>query len=210
MLIQCLDVAGVEAYLIGLRLPYKSGLKSDSCPYAKWIGPKDKELAMKQVTAGSSHRKSIRLLDAWFKITAPLYWWKQMDTYRSGVDKVSESTMHCLMKDPIKESHFEWQLANYPKKKELLEELEKLRKAGDFKTLNALLPQSYLQTRVLKCSYEALHKIYEERKTHKLKEWQILCQELEKLPFSYLITEKDDFKEYDQEKEKNNQSQAIG
>ncbi len=186
MRINCFEIRGVEMAIKAMRLPYKSGLVSDS--YLSYIGPKDRELAMKLIKAGSDHRKFLRLINAWFEIDAPLYWWKQMDTYHAGVDKVSESTMHCLMKTPIAPGLFEGRLESYPKRDELTRELEGLRQAGDFETLNATLPQSFIQRRIVKCSYEALHAIYHARKNHKLKEWQFFCERLENLPYSYFIT----------------------
>lgn len=180
------EVSGIAQALTAMRLPYKSGSKSDSNGYE--IGPKDYELSMKLIQAGPDHRKFLRLIDAWIEITAPLYWWKQFDTYRFGVEKVSESTMHCLMKEPIKVSCFEENLIGVPDKEKLLECLNQLREAGDFKTLNALLPQSYLQTRIVKCSYEALHTMYHARKSHKLSEWRKFCKVLEDLDFSSFIT----------------------
>lgn len=220
MKIKTLEIAGLEPAIKAMRLPMKSGDKSDSraawcgtgsdctgCPYEKsclvvelnptLIGPKDHELSMKLCKAGSDHRKHIRLIDVWVEIQAPLFWWKEMDTYRFGVDKESESTMHTLMKQPLSLSDFELPERDDPEADlfwnheiyDHLQELEALRRAGDFESLNALLPQSYLQTRIVKFSYEALRMIYQARKNHKLKQWHTFCDWIETLPYSEFITE---------------------
>ncbi len=108
-----LEVAGMDAAIEAMRLPMKSGDKSDS----KWdrycdeepvyvVGPADCHLSAKLIKAGSSHRKHLRLIDVWLKIRAPRYWWTEFDTYRVGVDKVSESTMHRILKDKISRHDF--------------------------------------------------------------------------------------------------------
>ena len=210
MKIATLEVGGFHPAMIAMRLPMKSGDKSDSryeysdsdvdgdwgeCWYE--IGPKDHELSMKLIKAGSDHRKHIRLIDVWVEIQAPLYFHKQLDTYRFGVDKVSESTMHTLMKKPLSLSDFELPERDDPNAEyyfnheiyDHLQELETLRLTGDFEGLNAMLPQSYLQTRIMKFSYEALRNIYHARKNHKLKQWHVFCDWIETLPYSEFITE---------------------
>lgn len=245
MKIKVLKVAGIEEAIKAMRLPMKSGDKSDSdncwdrwngmdetplcknCPKAKWtlgakhdgkqwrepvpifectqnreyypfwvVGPKDHGLSMKLIKAGSDHRKHIRLIDVWMEIKAPLYIWKEFDTYRFGVDKVSESTMHTLMNKEITVDDFE--MIDSDKDfisnedaygNSYLNSLNICRVHGDFASLNALLPQSYLQTRIVKVSYEALRNMYHARKNHKLKEWHQFCEVLEQLPYSEFITE---------------------
>ncbi|WP_304762587.1 hypothetical protein [Faecalibaculum rodentium] len=234
MEVKILRVAGIVEATKAMRLPMKSGDKSDSdycwdrchdmeeealckyCPHAKrengefectackeymgiWVmGPKDHDLSMKLIHAGSDHRKHIRLIDVWMEIKAPLYWWKETDTYRFGVDKVSESTMHTLMSKEITINDFE---CTESSKEELtfshdcgyypswIDTLERMRRVDRFEELNQALPQSYLQTRICKLSYEALRNIYHARKDHKLKEWHLFCETLERLPYSEFITE---------------------
>ena len=220
MKIATLEVGGFHPAMIAMRLPMKSGDKSDSgwtadtrgeewfgVPYcAYWnywtaesyfIGEKDHELATMLCKAGRDHRNSIRQIDAWAVVEAPLFWWKQMDRYRIGVERSSESTMHTLMKQPLSLSDFELPERSDPNADmywnheiyDHLQELEALRQAGDFEGLNALLPQSYLQTRIMKFSYEALRNIYHARKNHKLKQWHVFCDWVETLPYSEFITE---------------------
>lgn len=121
-----------------------------------WVmGPKDHELSMRLIKAGSDHRKHIRLIDVWMEIKAPMYWWKETDTYRFGVDKVSESTMHTLMNKKITVDDFEMTDNNKDFMSveddygnSYLNSLNFCREHSDFVRLNELLPQSYLQTRI--------------------------------------------------------------
>lgn len=219
MKITTLEFAGLDSALTAMRLPMKSGNKSDSCWSGKMddddfqymispygydeyngcyrVGPNDHKLSMKLCNAGSDHRKHIRLIDVWVEIQAPLFWWKEFDTYRFGVDKVSESTMHTLMKKELTVDDFELNdmatnclterkdAEYYPS---FIDDLEDLRKYGDFESVNAMLPQSYLQTRICKISYEALRNMYHARKNHKLKQWHQFCEWIETLPYSEFIT----------------------
>lgn len=191
MQIEVLEFAGIEPAIRAMRLPHKSGEKSDSDDVSNpnsdkcyRIGPKDHELSMKLIKAGSDHRKHIRLIDAWFEIQAPLYWWKQLDTYRFGVDKVSESTMHTIMNQELSVDDFEC-----PIFETMLSALNIAIQENDFQFVAANLPEGYLQTRIVKCSYEALRNMYQSRKNHKLKEWRMFCKFLEYLPYSEFICE---------------------
>lgn len=237
MKVETMLVAGIIPAIRAMRLPMKSGSKSDSgfcdfemspkcncCPYASWredssdmkcecpeesfhgawaIGEKDHELSMKLIKSGSDHRKHIRLIDVWMEIEAPLFWWKEFDTYRMGVDKVSESTMHTITKEPFDHMQFETEgmqdpvilesaidNLNYLRDKWLNEANEE-EKHSLWKSIICLLPESYLQTRIVKCSYEALNAIYHARKNHRLKEWRQFCKTLETLPYSEFITGED-------------------
>lgn len=223
MEIKVLDVAGFRGAIRAMRLPMKSGDRSDSfvchsilnrieedycktCPHRRSdhegpfecrkdapdyiIGPKDHSLSMKLIKAGPDHRKHIRLIDAWMEIQAPLYWWKEFDTYRMGVDKISESTMHTIMNEEITQEDFDlsaWDDREFAREW-IVNLCDELRLRGEFDRLNQLLPQSYLQTRIVKCSYEALHNMYQARHNHKLSEWRYFCRKLEELPYAEFIT----------------------
>ena len=198
MFIRILQVAGFHPAVQAMRLPLDSGDRSDTNFDASYsgIGPKDMELSMKLIQAGSSHRKHIRLIDVWFEIQAPLYWWNEFDTYRLGVDKVSESTMHTLTKHEITTDDFEldeWkdpETGDLPKPLEdFIDWIERWRKISDVQKLKEVLPSAYLQTRIVKCSYEALNAMYHDRKNHKLREWRFFCEYLTTLPYSSFITE---------------------
>lgn len=207
MEIKLLEAAGFCPSMLAMRLPMKSGDQSDSqfvvteTAYYQTsefvIGKKDHKLSMKLIKAGASHRKHIRLIDAWFEIKASRAFWSEFDTYRYGVDKVSESTMHRIMKDEITIEDFTeetsedvvelfLQFVEMVKRHEELTENEKLNR------VKSTLPEGYMQKRIVKLSYEALHAIYHDRRTHRLKQWQQFCDVVETLPYSEFITEKED------------------
>ena len=116
---------------------------------------------------GNGHDKFLRMLRVDLRITAPLYWWKQFDTYKVGTVTQSESTMHTLMKSPITQNMFESGL--HP---DILNILENMRLAGNFDGLNNLLPHSFLQTRMVSTNYAVLQNIIRQRRGHKLREWR--------------------------------------
>lgn len=116
---------------------------------------------------GNGHDKFLRMFQVNLLITAPLYWWKQFDTYKVGTVAQSESTMHTLMKSPITQDMFERGL--HP---DILNILENMRLAGNFDGLNNLLPHSFLQTRLVSTNYAVLQNIIRQRRGHKLPEWR--------------------------------------
>lgn len=157
------------------------------------IGDNDMKLAKKLITGGSEHRKFLRQIVVAVDITAPLYWWKEFDTYKVGTVANSTSTMHKLATTPITMDCFE--LDDYEGGLELsidgiygfescrinetlIEGLEFLRKAyletkdkRYWKELIRWLPEGWLQTRTITLNYENLFTIYNQRKNHKLNEW---------------------------------------
>lgn len=199
MEIEIMEVAGFEPAIQAMRLPMKSWDKADS----DWdftygdnftIGTKDHELSMKLIKSGSDHRKHIRLIDVWMRVKAPRAWWSEFDTYRMGADKVSESTMHRILKDEVTSDDFCSDYTDHVTVMCFLDLLHAIKKNDEFTEVEKLnivkmnLPEGYLQTRIVKCSYEALHNMYKARKNHKLREWREFCQEIEKLPYSEFIT----------------------
>ena len=130
-----------------------------------------KERALKLAGLGKGHDKFLRMIVVTLDITAPLYWWKQFDTYKVGTVAQSESTMHTLMKKPLTPEMFEGGLADL-----LLGHLEELRQRGDFATLNRHLPQSFLQRRIVQTNYAALANIIVQRTGHKLPEWKTFIE----------------------------------
>lgn len=130
-----------------------------------------KERALKLAGLGKGHDKFLRMIVVTLDITAPLYWWKQFDTYKVGTVAQSESTMHTLMKNPLTPEMFEGGLAD-----PLLGHLEELRQRGDFATLNRHLPQAFLQRRIVQTNYAALAGIVCQRKGHKLPEWKAFTE----------------------------------
>lgn len=166
-------------------------IDEDCCEFAA-IGPKDMKLAQLLIAGGSEHRKFLRQIEVSVDITAPLYWWKEFDTYKVGTVANSTSTMHKLTSKPITMDCFEiddyqsltWKntTSNYSYGesyiKTLIDGLEGLRlkylDTGDkkyWKELVRWLPEAWLQTRTVTMNYENLLSIYHQRKNHKLNEW---------------------------------------
>ena len=140
------------------------------------------------------HDKFLRQIGVILDITAPLYWWKQMDTYKVGTVAQSESTMHTLLKKPITNDCFEsGKVPDF-----YINFLEDLRQDGDFVKLNAWLPQSWLQRRIWTGNYAVLKNIVSQRENHKLPEWKFFLDALlpalghpELLPVKYPFSRDD-------------------
>lgn len=207
----------------GMRNPMNSWDKSDSGWYSiandqhlteKYcVGYNDVNLMKKLAKVGTDHRKFMRMMPVYVRITAPLYWWKEFDTYKVGTVANSCSTMHKIQAKEFKMDDFSCEHLDI-RTKALLEEtikaLNDYRKlyieynAGDFEIKGCpskkdiwwqmiqLLPSSYNQTRNVMMNYEVLANIYHSRKNHKLDEWRDFCKWIEeKVPYSWLITEID-------------------
>lgn len=145
------------------------------------LGENDKSL-IKKLINNPSERKFLRQIFVSLNIKAPLYWWKQFDTYKIGVTTNSESTMHNLLKRKLTQNDFE-----NPIESLILELLNIFISNKDFKNTNNNLPHSFLQERHITCNYEVLKNIYKNRKNHKLNEWKILCKNIEILPYFDLL-----------------------
>ena len=207
------EVYGWEAAIRGMRNPMNSWKKSDSGMaldehYFEYfdIGDNDYELMMKLRNAGTDHRKFMRMIVVSFDITAPLYWWKEFDTYKVGTVANSCSTMHKIHSKPIELSDFsiddfiidEDDTIDLTLKDcfwNVVTDCEALRlkyletkDAKYWKGLIQLLPSSYNQKRTVMLNYEVLANIYKSRKNHKLDEWHTFCDWIESLPYSELIT----------------------
>ena len=195
-----------EGALRGMRNPMNSWEKSDSpfTPSGVWyIGDKDLKLAQRLILAGNEHGKFMRQIFVSVDITAPIFWWKEMDTYKVGTTANSTSTMHKLISKPITEEDFEftsdWDLDFNMAKGYIIEYCENLRtkyvETKDrryWRDLIEILPQSYLQTRTWTANYAILRNIYFQRQNHKLKEWHKFCKWIETLPYAKeLITLKE-------------------
>lgn len=148
------------------------------------IGKNDMDLAQRLIRAGSEHRKFMRQIFVSVDITAPIYWWKEFDTYKVGTTANSTSTMHKLATTPISLECFEIDDLNYnlfPSENQItyfIQFLEELRwkylETKDkryWKELIRWLPESWLQTRTVTMTYENLFSICHQRKDHKLNEW---------------------------------------
>lgn len=192
-----INVYNVLPAIQGIRNVMKSWDKSDSVGH-EWtsyvLGEKDKELALKLVKAGPDHRKFLRQIFVSMNITAPLYWWKEMDTYKIGTTTNSESTMHTLTNRLLTKDDFSWDsMSTYRINllKLLNEGIELYQKTGDKRIWRELiqdLPSSFNQMRTWTANYEVLRNIYHARKHHKLDEWREFCSVIESLRHSELIT----------------------
>ena len=197
-------VYNFENAIRGMRNPLNSWDKSDSY-YDKGgnfvIGENDLKLALKLANAGSDHRKFLRQIFVSMDISAPFYWWKEFDTYKVGTVANSCSTMHTIHKKEFELGDFSWeQLDEYGltileatidylnHNRELFIETNNKRY---WYNMIQILPTSYNQLRTLTLNYEVLRNMYHSRKAHKLDEWRELCDAIEQLPYSVLITEKE-------------------
>ena len=167
---------GYEEALFGIGLSYGkvSGYATpeEAMQHDEWS--RLCELAPKLASRGGGHDKFLRQIGVILDITAPLYWWKQMDTYKVSTVAQSESTMHTLMKNPITQDCFEFgYVPDF-----YIDFLEDLRKHKDFSTLNACLPQSWLQRRIWTGNYAVLKNIILQRENHKLPEWKFFFDAL--------------------------------
>lgn len=163
-----------------------------------FVGEKDMELAMKLCKAGSDHRKFMRQIFVSVDITAPLYWWKEFDTYKVGTVANSCSTMHRIHATPITMSDFSHEKVSDAGRTYLgmIVEFLEIQRQNFVKTGNSeywndliqILPTSYNQMRTVTLNYENLRNIYHSRKNHKLTEWHDVCRWIERLPYSCFVT----------------------
>ncbi len=190
-------VMNLENAMRGARNPLNSWDRMDSGyneagEYV--LGERDLDLARRLCAAGSDHRKFLRQILVTMDITAPLYWWKEFDTYKVGTVANSTSTMHKLHARPLALEDFSTDhltpasLAEFERYVGYLEEVRRRFVAGkdraDWYDLIQLLPSSYNQMRTVTMNYEVLVHIYFARRDHKLEEWHTLCAAILELPYA--------------------------
>lgn len=187
----------MENAMRGARNPMNSWDRADSY-YDEGgsfhLGPNDMNLAKRLRLAGSDHRKFIRQIFVSVDITAPLYWWKEYDTYKVATVANSTSTMHKIHAKPFTLSDFSHDHLTEEGLESLyrtVEDLERIRlrfiegkKKEDWYTIIQLLPSSYEQMRTCTMNYESLINMYFSRKSHKLEEWHIFCDWIKNLPYA--------------------------
>ena len=205
----CLPNSCITCQYGGCQEPRDDAYHWDPCagdvgwtPYL--IGEADMNLAQRLIKGGAPHEKFLRQIFVTVDITAPLYWWKEMDTYKVSTIANSTSTMHKLASTPITLDCFEiddlndgnLSIGNYNCLKfmynQIIDDCEALRQKyletkdkRYWKELIRWLPEGWLQTRTWSANYEVLRNIYHWRRTHKLTEWQKFCTEfIEKLPYA--------------------------
>lgn len=200
--IENIDVYGFEAAIRGARNPMNSWHLMDSCTNNGEfeIGEKDYDLLRRLTIAGPEHRKWNRMVTVTMDITAPLYFFKEWDTYKVATVANSCSTMHKIQAKEFTLDDFSHEhLEEYPRwlLSEVIKELNKNRE--DFNETKdkdywwqmiQLLPSSYNQKRTVHLNYETLGAMYRQRKHHKLDEWVEFCRVIEGLPYSEFITMK--------------------
>lgn len=195
-----------KAIIMGMRNPINSWNRSDSqfWPDHMQLGDKDRDLMKRLADGGTVHAKYRRMITVYADITAPLYWWKEFDTYKVGTAANSCSTMHKIAAKEFTLEDFSYEnLFNEPENgyfgrnafSSLIDELNKARNlylsTKDKKywyQMIQILPSSYNQKRTVMMNYEVLCNIYHSRKDHKLDEWHDFCDWIKTLPYSELIT----------------------
>lgn len=226
--IENVEVYGWEAAIRGMRNPMNSWDKSDSgtcsfecedskCPwgcdgvekcFAFHVGTEDLKLMKNLVKAGNDHGKFMRMISVSLDIVAPLYWWKEFDTYKVGTVANSCSTMHkiaakqfeiadfshehltdgsmCCLEDTIERMNF-WRTQFIIQSNPETADEYALSAKDCWWQMIQLLPSSYNQRRTVMLNYAVLRNIYASRKNHKLDEWRDFCKWIEGLPYSELI-----------------------
>lgn len=196
----------MEFIIEGMRNPMNSWEKSDSeYETAGYdivgfdLGENDHSLMQRLSNAGTEHRKYMRMMPVYVRITAPLYWWKEFDTYKVGTVANSCSTMHKIAEkeftlEDFSCEHLSTVSLNYLRN--CIEHLNFIRDVynedksnkGAWWQMIQLLPSSYNQTRNVMLNYEVIANIHRQRKNHMLDEWREFCKWIESLPYSELIT----------------------
>ncbi len=187
----------MENAIRGARNPMNSWARMDSTYDEKGnfvLGENDLSLARRLAVAGSDHRKFLRQIIVSMDITAPLYWWKEFDTYKVGTVANSCSTMHRIHSKPFELSDFSTDrmtgsaLSVMQGVVDCLEEervkFNETKDRAHWHNIIQLLPSSYNQMRTVTLNYEVLINIYYARRTHKLAEWHTLCHAIEELPYA--------------------------
>lgn len=162
MIVTILSEAGHKEALLGLSLSYNH--TGDLSAVARKLAPRD-----------GGHNKFLESICVWLEITAPRYWWQQFDSYRVGVTKSSESTMHTLTGAPLVMADFQRPIAA-----QTLTRLNELIAVKDLAQLKVELPEGFLQCRIVATNYKTLAHIIAQRRTHKLAEWAHFCAEVYK------------------------------
>ena len=195
--VERVSVMNLENAVRGARNPMNSWAKSDSYTAEDGtfvMGPSDLDLCHRLSVSGSDHRKYLRQIFVSMDITAPLYWWKEFDTYKVATVANSCSTMHKIHAKPFSREDFscdrmsEGALACLDGVIAYLEETRTRflegRARADWDDMIQLLPSSYNQLRTVTLNYETLVNVYYARRHHKLPEWHVLCEVIEGLPYA--------------------------
>lgn len=191
------EIFGWEAAIRGMRNPKNSWVNSDSIFDIRVaiIGDNDLKLMQTLVNAGSDHGKFLRMINVTVDITAPLYWWKEFDTYKIGTVANSCSTMHKIAAKEFELDDFSHEHLCGDSEDALKDVIDQLNYArisfletkdkSYWWEMIQLLPSSYNQKRTVQMNYEVIRRMYHARKAHKLDEWrETFCEWVRKLPYS--------------------------
>jgi hypothetical protein len=178
MRVLVLEVAGYEQALFGLSLSME---RHD-------VSTPEGHLAMEQVACslsgrGEGHDKFLRAISIWLDVTAPRYWWSECDQYKVGFTTLSASTMHTIRRRELTYADFEIP----PSQRQLREVNEKITSGASIRDIKAVLPESFLQRRVVATNYAALMNIKTQRENHKLAEWQEFVDSMVIMPYGHLL-----------------------
>lgn len=177
---------------------YSKDIENSDVKVVYEVGPNDCDLMLRLRNSGTDHRKFMRMIDVFVDINAPLYWWKEFDTYKVGTVSNSCSTMHKIQSKEFTFDDFSYEHLNDSYKRVLSEVISCLNQSRDDynKTKDKkywwymiqMLPSSYNQKRTIQMNYEVLANMYKSRKNHKLDEWRYFCNDfIPTLPISELI-----------------------
>lgn len=167
----------LEPALLGLGFSYgiTSGLSYNEFNNDRETVKKMFKVSKTLYLKGDGHNKFLESIGVYLDITAPRYWWQQFDTYRVGVTKQSESTMHTLYTHPLEQSDFEQNISE-----PTLEKLNFYISHRMFEELKNEMPEGFLQRRAICTNYKVLRHIIKQREIHKLKQWKFFCEEVTK------------------------------
>lgn len=194
--VENVQVQGLEPAIRGMRNPMNSWSKSDSSFYhsgiTKKIGDDDLKLMHKLFTAGTEHRKFMRMVVVWMDLTGPLYWWKEFDTMKIGTVANSCSTMHKIHSKELTIDDFSHEHLDTESIQSLISTVDVMNayretfiQTGDkfyWWQMIQLLPSSYNQKRTVMMNYEVCARIVQQRTGHKLDEWSELIDRIQRLP----------------------------
>lgn len=168
MKICLLKIEGMTEAILGLSLSWNVEIEK-----AQRAGTRIFDERNKALLGGEA--KFLEFVKVWLDITAPRYWWQQFDTYRIGISKQSESTMHTIRRRQLTPEDFENGIIH----KKTLAAVNSLIKERDFDGIKSNLPEGFLQRRIIASDVKTLNYIQMQRRSHKLKEWQLFCDFVE-------------------------------
>ncbi len=172
MKVEILNECGYDEAMLGISLSRNQPIE------------KMPNVAQKLAPVDGGHNGFLEFIDVWLDIEAPRYWWQQFDTYDVGVSRLSESTMHTIMKKPLDNSNFQHNL--FPA---TLGFINSLIAAGHFESVKGQLPEGFLQRRIVKLNYQVLRNIKKQRTNHRLPEWSHFIKIIDQLEHRELLTD---------------------